>query len=132
MQHLNKHLKSPLTKFVMHFLEYSLDFLCKFNAVFQSDLSMLPSLKAEVLRLLRILLGKCIISEVNTMTHEDLITVNLSESTLRLQDNELGIICQKKRITLIQVHLWWCESSTRLWPQLFSRSLHSMTMSLMT
>ena len=49
VQRLNKHLESSLTKLVMHFLEYSLDFLCRFNAIFQSALSMLPSLKAEVL-----------------------------------------------------------------------------------
>ena len=51
-------MKSPLTKLVMDFLEYSLEFLCRFNTVFQSSLAMLPSLKVEVLRLLRILLGK--------------------------------------------------------------------------
>ena len=46
VQRLNKHLESALTKLVMHFLKYFFDFLCKFNAIFQSDLSILPSLKA--------------------------------------------------------------------------------------
>ena len=55
VQCLNKHLESPLTKLVMHFVEYSLDFLCKFNAISQSDLSILPSLKVKVLGLLHIL-----------------------------------------------------------------------------
>ena len=64
---------------------------CKFNATFQSDLSMLPSLKAEVLRLLRILLGKFLISEAIAMTQENLIAVNLSDSSLQLPDNQLGI-----------------------------------------
>lgn len=51
---LDQHLKSPLTKLVMLFLEFALDSLCKFNGVFQSNLPMLPSLKTEVKRMLRI------------------------------------------------------------------------------
>lgn len=50
---LDQHFKSPLTKLVMLFLEYALEsLLCKFNAAFQSSLPMLPSLKAEVKRML--------------------------------------------------------------------------------
>ena len=49
---LNQHLKSPLTKLVMLFLEFALDSLSKFNAVFQSSLPMLPHVKSEVKRLL--------------------------------------------------------------------------------
>ena len=45
---LDQHFKSPMTKLVMLFLEYTLESLCKFSAAFQSNLPMLPSLKAEV------------------------------------------------------------------------------------
>ena len=109
----------------MHFLEYSLDFICNYNATFQSNLSIFPSLKAKVLRPLHVLPGKYLISETIAMTQQDLISVNRSDSSLQLPDNEdwkldmkPGDICQKKRITLIQIHLQsfsvMSESPTRL------------------
>ena len=89
VQRLNSRLKSPLTKLVMHFLEYSLEFLCRFNTVLQSSLAMLPSLKVEVLRLLRILLGK-VLAAVPT-THEGINEINLNDPAIQLVDSELGI-----------------------------------------
>ena len=99
VQRLNRHMKSPL---VMHFLEYS---LCKL--VFQASLAMLPSLKVEVLRLLRILLGICSLWGSPNYTHEGINEMNLNDPALQLVDNELGIgheACQKKRTTLIVVY----------------------------
>ncbi len=52
---------------------------------------MLPSLKVEVLRLLRILLGKFLVSGAIATTHEGLNEINLSDPALQLVDNELGI-----------------------------------------
>ena len=91
VQRLNKHLKSPLTKLFMHFLQYSLEFLCRFNTVFQSNLAMLPSLKVEVLRLLRVLLGKFIAAASVPTTHEGINEINLNDPAIQLADSELGI-----------------------------------------
>jgi hypothetical protein len=49
---------------------------------------MLPCLKAEVVRLLCILLGKFLVSGAITA---DLSAINLTDPTLQLPDNELGI-----------------------------------------
>lgn len=91
VQRLNRNFKSPLTKLVMHFLEYALEFLCKFNTAFQSSLAMLPSLKIEVLRLLRVLLGKFIVSGAIPTTHDGMNEINLDDPTIQLSNNELGI-----------------------------------------
>ena len=61
---LDQRLKSFLTRLVLLFLEFALNSLCKFNGVFQSSLPMLPSLKSEVNRMLRILLGRMIKADV--------------------------------------------------------------------
>ena len=88
VQRLNRHFKSPLTKLVMHF---SLEFLCRFNTVFQSSLAMLPSLKVEVLRLLRILLGKFLAGGAVPTTHESMNEININDPAVQLVDSELGI-----------------------------------------
>ena len=91
VQRLNKHLKGPLTKLFMHFLQYSLEFLSRFNTVFQSNLAMLPSLKVEVLRLLCVLLGKFIAAASVPTTHEGINEINLNDPAIQLADSELGI-----------------------------------------
>ena len=64
MLRLEQHLKSALTKLVLLFLEFALDSLNKFNGVFQSSLPMLPSLKSQVKRILRIFWGRVIKADV--------------------------------------------------------------------
>jgi len=88
---LDQHLKSPLTKLVMHFLEFALESMCKFNAIFQSTLPMLPALKMEVKRLLRILLGRFLKADAIREAEADLTKVNLSNTALYLPNEELGI-----------------------------------------
>ena len=88
---LDKHLKSPLTKLVMLFLEFALDSLCKFNGVFQSSLPMLPFLKSEVKRLLRIIMGRFIKPNVIKDTGDDFDQLDLDDTTLQLPNEELGI-----------------------------------------
>ena len=49
------------------------------HPVFQSNLAMLPSLKVEVLRVLRILLGKFIAAASVPTTHEGINETNLND-----------------------------------------------------
>ena len=61
--------------------------MCKFNVVFQSDIPMLPALKAEVHQLLRILLGRFVLAGAD-ITFMD---INLQDTLLQLPDDQLGI-----------------------------------------
>jgi len=88
---LNQHLKSPLTKLVLLFLEFALDSMCKFNAVFQLSLPMLPALKREVKRLLNILLGRFVKAEAIQEAEADLTALDLNDPLLQLPEKELGI-----------------------------------------
>ena len=88
---LDQHMKSPLTRLSMLFLEFTLDSLCKFNGVFQSSLPMLPSLKAEVRRMLRILLGRVIKADVIKAAGDDFTKIDLDDTSLELPNEELGI-----------------------------------------
>lgn len=90
---LDQHFKSPLTKLIMLFLEFALDSMCRFNAIFQSSLPLLPSLKAEVSRLLRILLGRFLKPEVITKAgnNGDFKKINLNDSQLQLSEEDIGI-----------------------------------------
>ena len=83
---LDHHMKSPLTRLSMLFLEFTLDSLCIFNGVFQSSLPMLPSLKAEVRRMLRILLGRVIKADVIKAAGDDFTKIDLDDT-----NEELGI-----------------------------------------
>ena len=87
---LNQYLNSPLTKLVLLFLEFALDSMCKFNAIFQSSLPMLPALKVEVKRLLKILLGRFIKSDAIQQADSDLTQLDLCDSTLQLPQQQLG------------------------------------------
>ena len=91
MLRLDQHFKSPLTRLVMLFLEFTLESLCKFNSVFQSSLSMLPSLKSEVIRMLRIILGRFIKANAIKTAGDDFKQIDLDNTTLHLPDKELGI-----------------------------------------
>ena len=75
----------------MLFLEFALESLCKFNAAFQSTLVMLPSLKSEVKRMLRIFLGRFIKSDVVKAAGEDLSSISIGDEENELTDEELGI-----------------------------------------
>ena len=88
---LNQHLKSPLTKLVLLLLEFALDSMCKFNAVFQLSLPMLPALKREVKRLLKILLGRFLKAEAIQEAEADLTALDLNDPLLQLAEKELGI-----------------------------------------
>lgn len=91
---LDQHFKSQLTKLVFYFLEFALDSMCKFNGIFQLSLPMLPSLKAEVNRLLKILLGRFLKLDVIKKVEEetsDFSSINLNDSSLHLPDKDLGI-----------------------------------------
>ena len=88
---LDQHLKSHLTKLVLLFLEFTLDSMCKFNVAFQSSLPMLPALKAEVSRLLRILLGRFLKANAIQEAEADLAILNLSDPSLQLPEDQLGI-----------------------------------------
>lgn len=88
---LDQHFKSLLTKLVFYFLEFALDSMCKFNGIFQLSLPMLPYLKVEVTRLLKILLGRFLKVDVIKKAEEeksDFSSINLS---LYLPDKDLGI-----------------------------------------
>ena len=90
---LDQHFKSPLSKLVLLFLEFALDCMCKFNAIFQLSLPMLPFLNTEVTRLLKILLSRFLKLEVVKKAEEehDWTSVNLNDATLYLHDEEMGI-----------------------------------------
>ena len=88
---LDQHFKSPLTRLVMLFLEFILDSLCKFNGVFQCNIPMLPSLKSEVKRLLRILLGRVIKPHVIKEVGDAFEEIDLDDTALHLPNDELGI-----------------------------------------
>ena len=88
---LDQHFKSPMTKLVMLFLEYALESLCKFNAAFQSSLPMLPSLKPEVKRMLRIFLGRFIKADAIEAAEDDLSMVKVDDAAVQLPDSQLGI-----------------------------------------
>ena len=89
MVHLNQHLNSHLTKLVFLFLDFSLEAMCKFNATFQSSMAMLPALKSEVYRLLKVLLGRFIIADV--IQNIDVGSLNLCDQSIQLPDDQLGI-----------------------------------------
>ena len=91
LRHVLQHFKSPMTKLVMLCLEYALESLCKFNAAFQSSLPMLPSLKAEVKRMLRIFLGRFIKADAIKAADDDLNKVNIDDTAVQLPDSQLGI-----------------------------------------
>ena len=86
---LNQHLNSHLTKLVFIFLDFSLEAMCKFNATFQSSMAMLPALKSEVYRLLKVLLGRFIIADV--IQNIDVGSLNLCDQSIQLPDDQLGI-----------------------------------------
>ena len=88
---LDQHFKSHMCKLVMLFLEFALESLCKFNAAFQSTLVMLPSLKSEVKRMLRIFLGRFIKSDVIKAVGDDLSSIIIGDEENELADEELGI-----------------------------------------
>ena len=88
---LDQHFKSAMTKLVMLFLNYALESLCKFNSAFQSSLPMLPSLKAEVKRMLRIFLGRFINADAIKVSEDDLSKLNINDEELQLPDTQLGI-----------------------------------------
>ena len=74
VRRLDQNFKSHLTKLVM-FLEFALDSMCKFNVVFQSSMPMLPALKPEVHRLLRILLGRFVLAEAIQDANNDFMDI---------------------------------------------------------
>lgn len=88
---LDQHLKSPLTKLVLFLLEFALESMSKFNTAFQMSLPMLPALKTEVNRLLRILLGRFLKPEVLVRAKDDFTTINLADPSLQLADEDLSI-----------------------------------------
>ena len=88
---LDNHLKSLKTKLYFLFLDYALDFICKFNATFQSSLPMLPSLQAEVTRLIRIFLSRFLTVEAVKASEENLSHINLDDDRLYLKDENLSI-----------------------------------------
>jgi len=88
---LNQHLKSPLTKLVLLFLEFALDSMWKFNAVFELSLPMLPALKREIKHLLNILLGRFLKAEAIQEAETDLTALDLNDPLLQLPEKELGI-----------------------------------------
>ena len=65
--------------------------MCKFNAAFQSSLPMLPTLKIEVNRLLKILLGRFLKADVIQNVNVDASDLNFNDQTIQLQDEQLGI-----------------------------------------
>ena len=81
---LDQHFKSHLSKLVL-FLEFALESLCKFNAVFQSTLVMLPS---EVKRNATHPFWS--IHEVMKAAGEDISNINIEDED-EVTDNELGI-----------------------------------------
>lgn len=90
---LDQHFRSPLTKLVLFFLEFALDCMCRFNAIFQLSLPMLPSLKSEVTRLLKILLGRFLKLDVVKKAEEEnkFTSIDLSDPSLYLADKDMGI-----------------------------------------
>lgn len=92
VRQLDQHFKSHLTKLIMLFLKFALDSMCKFNVAFQSSVPMLPALKSEVQRLLRILFGRFIQAEViQNISGNDLTDIDVKEPQLQLADEQLGI-----------------------------------------
>ena len=75
----------------MLFLKFALDSMCKFNVVFQSSMPMLPALKPEVHRLLRILLGRFIQAEAIQGANNNIMDINFENPLLQLPDDKLGI-----------------------------------------
>ena len=88
---LDNNFKSYLSKLIFLFLEFALESLCKFNSTFQSTLPMLPALKTEVKRLLKIFLARFVKLEIIRAAGDDVTTVNLSDFTLQVQDKDLSI-----------------------------------------
>ena len=91
VKRLDQNFKSHLTKLVILFLKFALESMCKFNAVFQSSMPMLPALKPEVHRLLRILLGRFLQAEAIQNANDDLAKISLQDPQLQLPDDQLGI-----------------------------------------
>ena len=52
---------------------------------------MLPLLKSEVRRLLRIVLGRMLKPDIIKQTEENFQSLDLDDTTLQLRDEELGI-----------------------------------------
>ena len=88
---LDQHFKSHLTKLVLFFLEFALDSMSKFNATFQMSLPMLPFLKKEVNRLLKILLSRFLKPEVLVQAQNDFRLVDLDDASLQLPDESVSI-----------------------------------------
>lgn len=91
MIRINQHLNSHLTKLIFLFLEFALGSICKFNAAFQSSPPMLPTLKTEVNRLLKILLERFLKADVIQNVDVDVSDPNFSNQNIQLQDEQLGI-----------------------------------------
>ena len=78
--------------------------LCKFSAAFQSSLPMLPSLKVEVKRMLRIFLRRFFKADAIKAAEDDLSKVKLNDAAVQLPDSQLeighktGHTCQKTMI----------------------------------
>ena len=89
VRRLDQNFKSHLTKLVMLFLEFALDSMCKFNVVFQSSMPILPALKPEVHRLLRILLGRFVLAEAIQDANNNFM--DIKDPPLQLPDDQLGI-----------------------------------------
>ena len=107
-------------KLVMLFLEYyALESLCKFNAALQSSLPMLPSLKAEVKRMLRIFWGRFIKADAIKAADDDLNKVNIDDAAVQLPDSQLGIshktwayLSDKEDYldrNVKRIFFWWCQ-----------------------
>ncbi len=75
----------------MLFLGFALNSMCKFNALFQSDIPMLPTLKAEVHRLLRIFLGRFLVTECIHTADSSFMDINLQDPNVQLPDNQICI-----------------------------------------
>ncbi len=91
VRRLDENFKSHLSKLVMLFLGFALNSMCKFNAIFQSDIPMLPTLKAEVHRLLRILLGRFLVTECIHTADSSFMDINLQDPNVQLPDDQLCI-----------------------------------------
>ena len=88
---IQRHFRSHLTKLVLFFLEFSLDSMCKFNSAFQLTLPMLPFLKSEVNRLLRILLSRFMKPEILAEAQNNFSSIDFDDSSAVLPDESVSI-----------------------------------------
>ena len=81
-----------MTKLVLLFLEFALDSTSKFNAIF-SYLPMFPSLKLEVIHLLKLILSCFLKLEVVKRVERgnNFSMVDLDDTSLHLCNEEMGI-----------------------------------------